>query len=95
MTGGRTPAELLAPLRPNFVARCQDNLAALRRGLDEGFAGDDELESLCHGLAGLASLFGHPELAEAARTADGRFAVGEQPTRRELDEVVRLLADVR
>ncbi|GAA0646351.1 Hpt domain-containing protein [Brevundimonas lenta] len=71
-------ADPLAPLRARFRERSRNDARALKAALE----GQDyaAIESIAHGLAGMAGMFGHAELAEASAAIDGVFARGGRPS---------------
>ena len=80
----------MAPLRARFLARAATEADALQQALDKGDAAT--LETLVHGLAGSAGLFGFQAIGEAAVRIDTVFAEGRAP---DPDHVRDLIARVR
>lgn len=85
--------EALAALRERFVARCVGDLARLRDLARRDLA-SSELQDLAHSLAGAAGTFGFPRVSEVAGRVDDRFAVGQAPSRSDLDALIAALQEV-
>jgi HPt (histidine-containing phosphotransfer) domain-containing protein len=103
MTAG---GDVLAQLRPNYLARLKSRIVHLRATADALDGGGlepqerDELHRAAHSMASSAAIFGHGGLSAAARAVEQIFetpAVGwnEQcaSLRRLLEEAERVTAD--
>jgi HPt (histidine-containing phosphotransfer) domain-containing protein len=86
-------SDALAALRERFVARCIGDLQRLR-DLARGDLASSELQDLAHSLAGAAGTFGFPRVSEVAGRVDDRFAVGQAPSRSDLDALIAALQEV-
>jgi HPt (histidine-containing phosphotransfer) domain-containing protein len=84
--------EALAALRQRFVARCVGDLARLR-DLAKGDLASSELQELAHSLAGAAGTFGFPRVSEVAGRVDDRFAIGQSPSRADVDALIAALQE--
>jgi HPt (histidine-containing phosphotransfer) domain-containing protein len=86
-------SDALAGLRQRFVARCVGDLARLR-DLARGDLASSELQDLAHSLAGAAGTFGFPHVSDVAGGVDDRFALGQSPSRAEVEALINALQDV-
>ena len=88
----------LAALRARFLARAEDDLAALRAWSDSGVAADDAQRRALHRLAGAAGTFGFHALSERAKVAEDALAAGGAAGREigaVLDELARVTGAAR
>lgn len=85
-------ALLMEGLRVRFVARCHDDLAALRQ-MDQTSA-PDAAQAIVHRLAGSAATFGFVEASRAALAADAAFQAGETPPSADMDAVIAALEEI-
>lgn len=79
-------ADPLAPLKLRFRDRARADAEALAVALAE--ADHDRIETLVHGLAGTAGLFGFADIGALARTIDTRFAEGAPPSPAEIEGLI-------
>lgn len=86
-------SDALAALRERFVARCVGDLARLR-DLARGDLASSALQDLAHSLAGAAGTFGFPRISEVAGRVDDRFAVGQAPSRADVEALIDALQEV-
>ena len=87
-------AAAIANLRARFLARSQDDLAALRRWSDAGARPDDDHRRILHRLAGAAGTFGFHELSERAKRAEDALHAGRPPAAEQLRALLDELAKV-
>jgi HPt (histidine-containing phosphotransfer) domain-containing protein len=80
----------MARMRLRFRERALQDARALEDALHDGPAGMAEIASLAHGLAGMAGMFGHTAIGEAATAIDRVFADEERPS----PEMVRALVAI-
>lgn len=76
----------LAALRVRFLDRCRRDL----RRLEDGVRGE-ELDLLVHRLAGIAGVFGFPEVSEIAGRIDRARSEGVMPSPAELEALKQAL----
>jgi len=82
-------ADPMAALRARFLARCADDLEALRRAGDPA-----EVRALIHRLAGSAGAFGFDHVSRKAGDIDDRLHAGEAVGPAELEPLIEALETI-
>jgi HPt (histidine-containing phosphotransfer) domain-containing protein len=83
--------DALARLRERFIARCEGDLADLRRWTADPANAPDDLVRLVHRIAGAAGTFGFADLSDRAKAAEDALVTGAPGREAELARLIEAL----